>query len=103
MPYIKTAPLPSLRIPSSAVARDEIVGRSPAVAAVLDLLARVAPTDTPVLICGETGTGKELTAHAVHLRSRRAQRPFIAVNLAVLPDDLVAAELFGHERPRFAA
>jgi formate hydrogenlyase transcriptional activator len=68
---------------------------------VLDLLTRVGPTDTPVLICGETGTGKELTAQTLHLRSRRVQKPFIAVNLAVIPDDLVAAELFGHERGAF--
>jgi formate hydrogenlyase transcriptional activator len=84
-----------------ADALDDIIGQSPAVAAVLDLLARVAPTETPVLITGETGTGKELTARAVHLRSRRAHCPFIAVNLAVIPAELVAAELFGHEEGAF--
>jgi formate hydrogenlyase transcriptional activator len=68
---------------------------------VLDLVGRVAATDTPVLISGETGTGKELTAHTLHLRSRRAQRPFVAVNLAMIPEELVAAELFGHEQGAF--
>jgi transcriptional regulator with GAF, ATPase, and Fis domain len=82
-------------------ARDEIIGRSAAVADVLDLVGRVAATDIPVLISGETGTGKELTAHTLHLRSRRAQRPFVAVNLAMIPEELVAAELFGHEQGAF--
>jgi formate hydrogenlyase transcriptional activator len=97
-----TAPLAFLNTRSSgARARDEIIGRSAAVSGVLDLVGRVAPTDTPVLISGETGTGKELTAHTLHLRSRRAQRPFVAVNLAVIPEELVAAELFGHEQGAF--
>jgi formate hydrogenlyase transcriptional activator len=86
---------------SGARARDEIIGRSAAVAGVIDLVERVAATDTPVLISGETGTGKELTAHTLHLRSRRAQRPFVAVNLAMIPEELVAAELFGHEQGAF--
>jgi formate hydrogenlyase transcriptional activator len=79
----------------------EIVGRSPLLAALLDLLERVAPTETPVLITGETGTGKELTARALHQRSKRARRPFIAVNLATIPEALVAAELFGCEQGAF--
>jgi transcriptional regulator with GAF, ATPase, and Fis domain len=79
----------------------EIVGRSPVIAALLHLLERVAPTETPVLITGETGTGKELTARALHLRSRRARGPFIAVNLAAIPGELVAAELFGYEPGAF--
>lgn len=86
---------------SGARAQDEIIGRSAAVSGVLDLVGRVAPTDTPVLISGETGTGKELTARTLHLRSRRAQRPFVAVNLAAIPEELVAAELFGHEQGAF--
>ena len=99
---MKTATLPFMGTRSSgARARDEIIGRSAAVAAVLDLVERVAVTDTPVLISGETGTGKELTAHTLHLRSRRAQRPFVAVNLAMIPEELVAAELFGHEQGAF--
>jgi formate hydrogenlyase transcriptional activator len=84
--------------PGSSV---EIVGESPAMAAVFYLLARVAPTDAPVLISGETGTGKELTARTLHDRSQRAQRPFVALNLAVIPETLAAAELFGHEQGAF--
>ena len=99
---MKPATLPFMDTRSSgARARDEIIGRSAAVAGVLDLVGRVAATATPVLITGETGTGKELTAHALHLRSRRAQRPFVAVNLAMIPEELVAAELFGHEQGAF--
>jgi formate hydrogenlyase transcriptional activator len=79
----------------------EIVGRSSVIATLLHLVERVAPTDTPVLITGETGTGKELTARALHQRSRRAGRPFVAVNLAAIPEALVAAELFGYEAGAF--
>jgi transcriptional regulator with GAF, ATPase, and Fis domain len=79
----------------------EIVGRSAVITALLHLLERVAPTETPVLITGETGTGKEVTARALHQRSRRARRPFIAVNLAAIPEALVAAELFGYEPGAF--
>ena len=99
---MKAATLPFMgRLSSGARARDEIIGGSAAVSVVLDLIGRVAATDTLVLISGETGTGKELTAHTLHLRSRRAQRPFVAANLAVIPKELVAAELFGHEQGAF--
>jgi formate hydrogenlyase transcriptional activator len=99
---MKAATLPFMETRSPGMrAPDEIIGRSAAVAGVLDLVGRVAATDTPVLISGETGTGKELTAHTLHLRSRRAQRPFVAVNLAAIPAELVATELFGHEQGAF--
>jgi transcriptional regulator with GAF, ATPase, and Fis domain len=78
-----------------------IIGRSPRLLEVLRRVDRVAPTDMPVLITGETGTGKELLAHAIHRRSRRSARPLVSVNLAALPDTLAAAELFGHERGAF--
>ena len=80
---------------------EEIVGRSPALAAVLDKVRRVAPTDATVLIHGETGTGKELIARAIHSASRRRDKPLIKVNCAALPAGLVESELFGHEKGAF--
>jgi len=80
---------------------EEIVGVSAPLRAVLSHLAKVAPTDSTVLICGETGTGKELIARAIHKRSRRANRAFLGVNCAAIPPSLIASELFGHERGAF--
>jgi len=80
---------------------EEIVGASPALTAVLSRLSKVASSDSTVLISGETGTGKELVARAIHRRSRRASRPFVAVNCAAIPRDLIASELFGHEKGAF--
>jgi PAS domain S-box-containing protein len=80
---------------------EEIVGISPALRAVLSRVSKVAPTDSTVLITGETGTGKELIARAVHKRSQRSSRPFVCVNCAVIPHDLIASELFGHEMGAF--
>jgi transcriptional regulator with GAF, ATPase, and Fis domain len=81
---------------------EEIVGSSPALLRVLDAVGRVAPTDAAVLITGETGTGKELIARAVHSRSPRREKPLIKVNCAALPTGLVESELFGHERGAFS-
>jgi PAS domain S-box-containing protein len=80
---------------------EEIVGTSPTLRAVLSRVSRVAPTDSTVLITGETGTGKELIARAVHKRSQRSSRPFVSVNCAAIPRDLIASELFGHEKGAF--
>ena len=80
---------------------EEIVGISPALHAVLSLVSKVAPTDSTVLITGETGTGKELIARAVHKRSQRFSRAFISVNCAAIPRDLIASELFGYEKGAF--
>jgi formate hydrogenlyase transcriptional activator len=80
---------------------EEIVGSSPALKRVLADVARVARTESTVLISGETGTGKELIARAIHKRSARANRAFIRVNCAAIPPSLLAAELFGHEKGAF--
>ena len=79
----------------------DMVGASPALARVRDMIARVAPTDARVLITGESGTGKELVAAAVHVGSARRDRPFVRVNCAAIPRDLVESEMFGHERGAF--
>ena len=80
---------------------EEIVGSSPALKTVLSSIVKVAPTDSTVLITGETGTGKELIARAVHKRSQRAGQAFITVNCASIPSSLIASELFGHEKGAF--
>jgi PAS domain S-box-containing protein len=80
---------------------EEIVGTAPPLQSVLTRISKVAPTDSAVLITGETGTGKELVARAIHNRSRRSSRPFVSVNCAAIPRDLIASELFGHEKGAF--
>jgi formate hydrogenlyase transcriptional activator len=80
---------------------EDIVGSSEALRKVLRQVAKVAPSDSTVLILGETGTGKELIARAIHKRSNRAERAFIGVNCAAIPPSLIASELFGHEKGAF--
>jgi formate hydrogenlyase transcriptional activator len=80
---------------------EEIVGASPVLQAVLSSVTKVAPTDSTVLIAGDTGTGKELIARAIHKRSRRSQQVFVSVNCAAIPPSLIASELFGHEKGAF--
>jgi formate hydrogenlyase transcriptional activator len=80
---------------------EEIVGASPTLMAALSRACKVAGSESTVLITGETGTGKELVARAIHRRSRRASRAFVAVNCAAIPRDLISSELFGHEKGAF--
>ncbi len=80
---------------------EEIVGASPALTTVLSRVSKVAGSDSTVLLTGETGTGKELVARAIHKRSRRASRAFVAVNCAAIPQELIPSELFGHEKGAF--
>ena len=80
---------------------EEIVGSSPSLQRVLSAIDKVARTDSTVLVTGETGTGKELVAHAIHRRSPRAARALVKVNCAALPSELIASELFGHEKGAF--
>jgi PAS domain S-box-containing protein len=80
---------------------EDIVGTSPALKSVLSRISKVAPSDSTVLITGETGTGKELVARAIHRRSDRASRAFVSANCAAIPRDLIASELFGHEKGAF--
>ena len=85
----------------TAVMFEDLVGTSPALKRVFSCISKVAPTDATVLITGETGTGKELIARAIHKRSGRSSGPFVSVNCAALSRDLIASELFGHEKGSF--
>src|SRR5262245_26044093 len=80
---------------------DDIVGSSPVLQSVLSSIVKVAPTDTTILISGETGTGKEMIARAIHKRSRRSDQAFVGINCAAIPPALIASELFGHEKGAF--
>jgi formate hydrogenlyase transcriptional activator len=96
----------AIRVPSSEqdcaeVRFEQIIGNSPALESVLAEVERVAPTDSTVLVLGETGTGKELIARAIHHISPRCGRPFIKLNCAAIPFDLLESELFGHEKGAF--
>ena len=90
-----------LAVARALAGNDELVGRSPAFTQMLEMVARVAPTETTVLLEGATGTGKELVARAIHDASPRAARPFIVVDCTGLPENLFESELFGHEKGAF--
>jgi formate hydrogenlyase transcriptional activator len=87
--------------PRDSLTFDEIVGSSPALRRVLHEVEMVAPTESTVLVCGETGTGKELIARAIHQRSSRATSPLVTMNCAAVPGGLLESELFGHEKGAF--
>jgi DNA-binding NtrC family response regulator len=91
----------ALREKISSKGGGRILGDSAAIKNVLDMIGKVAPTTTPVLIQGESGTGKELVAAEIHTRSARSTKPFIIINCAAIPENLLEAELFGHERGAF--
>jgi DNA-binding NtrC family response regulator len=92
---------PNRRKKAASHALEDIVGTSAALKTVLNRVASVAPTETTVLILGETGTGKELVAQAIHGRSQRCSRPLVCVNCAAIQPSLIASELFGHEKGSF--
>jgi formate hydrogenlyase transcriptional activator len=96
-----TASFNLARLAQSRAVSNDIVGESSQLESVLQQVRRVAPTDSTVLILGETGTGKELIAREIHRLSNRSSRPFIRVNCAAIPPSLIASELFGHERGAF--
>ena len=105
MPFHENPARPGLPVTAGVSGRDpflrDIVGASPRMQRIFRLVGKVAPTDSSVLLLGESGTGKELVARSIHLQSRRAAGPFVAVNMGALPEALVESELFGHVRGAF--
>jgi DNA-binding NtrC family response regulator len=91
----------NLEIKKSLEGEGEILGQSKSIKSILELIEKVAPLDTRVLITGENGTGKELVARAIHKKSQRKDKPFIEVNCAAIPNELIESELFGHEKGSF--
>jgi transcriptional regulator with PAS, ATPase and Fis domain len=90
-----------LRLVGADCDGDDMVGRSPVMMHVREIIRRIAPVDSTVLITGETGTGKELAARALHTMSRRRNKPYVCVNCAAIPEGLLESELFGHEKGAF--
>jgi len=100
MTTTRATPVSGRGLPEGSLYQD-IVGASPAMQRILKLVARVAPTDSTVLLLGETGTGKELVARSLHVQSKRARGPFVPVNVSAIPESLVESELFGTRRGAF--
>jgi Nif-specific regulatory protein len=99
--YVETLERENRRLVEEIALDHQMVGESPTMRALYELIAKVAPRDSTVLILGESGTGKELVARTIHQNSGRARRPFVAVNCATLTENLLESELFGHERGAF--
>jgi Nif-specific regulatory protein len=99
--YVETLERENRRLVEEIALDHQMVGESPAMRSLYELIAKVAPRDSTVLILGESGTGKELVARTVHHNSGRARGPFVAVNCATLSENLLESELFGHERGAF--
>jgi len=91
----------NIEIKKSLEGSGDILGQSKSIKSILELIDKVAPLDTRVLITGENGTGKELVARAIHKKSQRKDKPFIEVNCAAIPNELIESELFGHEKGSF--
>ncbi len=100
--YVRTLEIESEDLKEQLQIEHEMIGNSPATAAVIELIAQCGPTLATVLVEGESGTGKELVARALHRNSRRAKGPFVAINCAALPADLIESELFGYEKGAFS-
>ena len=94
-------PIKTANAKTESAAREALIGNSQAMKQLLAIIDRIAPMDSSVLITGATGTGKELVAHAIHEQSRRANAPFIDINCSAIPESLLEAELFGHQRGTF--
>src|SRR5690606_23712856 len=90
-----------VRSPAAAAETLPIIGRSPAMQDIYRIIARMTQTDLTVMINGESGTGKELVARAIHDFGKRRRGPFVAINMAAIPRDLIESELFGHEKGAF--
>ena len=103
LPRAKGSIISKAKVTSRPSKKYEIVGASPSIVQVKEMIDRVAPTEARVLITGANGTGKELVAHQIHEKSSRSRGPFVEVNCAAIPSELIESELFGHEKGSFTS